>query len=294
MNTHAAHRRTRLRAAVAALGATLALALTACQSGGEDTDTSGRAAAEAPAEESAGQRDGGDAAGRTEDAEDTEDAEGNDRGEAVDRPVGAGQDDAAREAVGGGQGARPGQAGGTGDPEANGDGGAGTGIGTGEDTGHHAPDESAGEDGDDKPEAEIATCTDATTELAVVPVERPVNHLLLTATNTSAETCFIWYSPYLKFEDAQAPVQRLEASVPQAVVALDPGQTAYAAIITSDGAGEAEGGYVAHSLGVQLAGPEEEGVGGMEDVALPGGEVYIDSSAQVTYWHTSVDGALFW
>ncbi|WP_052847338.1 DUF4232 domain-containing protein [Streptomyces avicenniae] len=246
MNTHAPHRRTRLRAAVAVLGATLALTLTACQ----EDELSGAAPSESPTVESPQEEDGG------------------------------GDADTA------------GDAGGTGDTGDTGqDGGTGQGDDAEEDTGVD-PGQGTLEGGAGESEEDTVPCTDTTTELVATPVERPINHMLLTVTNTGSETCFAWYSPFLRFDGAQAPVARIESSAPQSVVGLAPGETAYAAIITSDASGEAQGGYTATGLDVQFAGADGDGVGAPVAVELPGGEVYIDSAAQVTYWQTTLDQAL--
>ncbi|RMI36812.1 DUF4232 domain-containing protein [Streptomyces triticirhizae] len=157
----------------------------------------------------------------------------------------------------------------------------------------------AGEDGSagegesgEEPVEDIEPCTDATTEVTVTSVERPLNHLLLTATNTGDATCFAYSAPFLRFGEAQAPVPPYEDSAPQSVVALDPGDVAYAAISTSSAAGEAGEGWTVDSLGVRFAGAEGEGVGGMVDVPLPDGELYVDNTALVTYWNTALDEVL--
>ncbi|KAB8163719.1 DUF4232 domain-containing protein [Streptomyces sp. 3MP-14] len=171
--------------------------------------------------------------------------------------------------------------------------------GSAEGSSDETAEEPAGEDGSAgaegsgaEPVEDIEPCTDATTEVTVTPVERPINHLLLTATNTGDATCFAYGAPYLRFGEAQAPVARYEDSAPQSVVALDPGEVAYAGIMTSSAAGEAGEGWTVDNLGVQFAGAEDEGVGGMVDVPLPEGEWYVDNAALVTYWNTSLDAVL--
>ncbi|RKN45022.1 DUF4232 domain-containing protein [Streptomyces hoynatensis] len=245
MTANALRRRTRLLAAVAALGATFAL--TACQDEEAGASASPSSGAHSPAEQ-----DGGDAAGGTEGAGDSEQA-----GDAQE--AGEGEE-------------------GTQEDGQSGSGAPGDGTSAG----------GAGESAED-----AAPCTDANTELTVTAVERPINHLLLTVTNTGSGTCYAWYAPFLRFGDAQASVPRIEESAPQAVVALAPGESAYAGIATSSATGEEEG-YTATSLGVQFAGADGHGAGDMTEVALPGGEVYVDAAAQVTYWQTSLDEALTW
>ncbi|MFR9724456.1 DUF4232 domain-containing protein [Streptomyces sp. MS19] len=235
MTTSAPRRRTRLRAVAAALGATLALTLTACQDD-EETGGIGGTAPQSPS---------------------------------VQMPADPESDD-----------------------EATADGAEGDGAE--ENPGARTPGDGTLEGGAGESAEDTVPCTDANTQLTVTPVERPINHVLLTATNTGTETCFAWYAPYLRFDDAQAPTPRIEDSTPQAVVGLAPGESAYAAILTSDPTGEAPDTRIATSLGVQFSGPDDQGTGDLTEVALPDGEQYMDSSAQVTYWQSSPDLALIW
>ncbi|MFE7317457.1 DUF4232 domain-containing protein [Streptomyces sp. NPDC057555] len=141
--------------------------------------------------------------------------------------------------------------------------------------------------------AKPVTCTAATTKVTVAKVNRPINHLLLTATNTGTKPCYAYNAPYLRFDDAQAATSVLRDSVPQAVVTLEPGQSAYAAIGTSSP--EGAHGYQAHELGVLFANRAMDGsVGGFARPKLPAGGVYVDSSAFVTYWQSNPADALEW
>ncbi|WP_274914942.1 DUF4232 domain-containing protein [Streptomyces sp. WZ-12] len=137
------------------------------------------------------------------------------------------------------------------------------------------------------------TCTAATTKVTVQKVNRPLNHLLLTATNTGNKPCYAYGAPVLRFDDAQAATFVLQDSVPQAVVTLEPGQSAYAAIGTESP--EGTHGYQAHELGVLFSNRAMDGsVGGWARPKLPKGGVYVDSSAFVTYWQTDPADALVW
>ncbi|MGW3563500.1 DUF4232 domain-containing protein, partial [Streptomyces sp. NPDC000941] len=92
----------------------------------------------------------------------------------------------------------------------------------------------------------------------------------------------------LKFgEDAQAATPVYEDSKPQAVVTLAPGETAYAGIRTSSADGSGQNGYKVTSLEVYLEGSDDS-----KSVELPGGSVYIDDTAQVTYWQSDLSNAL--
>ncbi|MEU6681157.1 DUF4232 domain-containing protein [Streptomyces sp. NPDC046925] len=137
------------------------------------------------------------------------------------------------------------------------------------------------------------TCSAATTKVTVKEVSRPVNHLLLKAKNTGTKTCYAYSAPFLRFDEAQAPTPWLHDSTPQAVVTLEPGQSAYAGIATSSPEGSE--GYRAHSLDVLFSNRAASGgVGGPAAAKLPSGGVYVDSSAFVTYWQTSASDALQW
>lgn len=137
------------------------------------------------------------------------------------------------------------------------------------------------------------TCTAATTKVTVQEVDRPINHLLLTAKNTGTKTCYAYGAPYLRFDEGQAATPWLDASRPQAVVTLKPGQSAYAAIGTSSPEGSE--GSQAHKLDVLFSNRAMNGsVGDPAAATLPAGGVYVDSSAFVTYWQTSASDALTW
>lgn len=137
------------------------------------------------------------------------------------------------------------------------------------------------------------TCTAATTKVTVQQVDRPLNHLLLKAENTGTKTCYAYGAPYLRFDEGQAATPWVEASKPQAVVTLKPGQTAYAAIGTSSPDGSE--GSQAQKLDVLFANRAMNGGAGDPTAAkLPAGGVYVDNSAYVTYWQTSASDALVW
>ncbi|MFJ6571658.1 DUF4232 domain-containing protein [Streptomyces sp. NPDC091292] len=141
--------------------------------------------------------------------------------------------------------------------------------------------------------AKPVTCTSATMRVTVTKVSRPINHLLLTATNTGTAPCYAYGAPYLRFDQAQAAVQFIEDSKPQAVVTLDPGQSAYAGIIISSP--EGVHGYTAKKLGVLFSNRAMNGsVGSPANLTLPNGGVYVDSSNQVTYWQSDLSAALEW
>ncbi|MCF3123662.1 DUF4232 domain-containing protein [Streptomyces arenae] len=139
------------------------------------------------------------------------------------------------------------------------------------------------------------TCTAANTKVKVTKVASPVNHLLLTATNTGTAPCFAYNAPALRFDDAQAAASVNHDSVPQAVVTLEPGQSAYAGITTSAADGSGAHGYTAHRLGVYFSHRAMDGSMGPEaPVRLPAAGVYVDSTVTTTYWQSTRDAALMW
>ncbi|MET9829243.1 DUF4232 domain-containing protein [Streptomyces sp. NPDC006385] len=143
-----------------------------------------------------------------------------------------------------------------------------------------------------KKAASVVDCTAANTELTVQQVSRPINHLLLTATNTGTKLCNLYAAPYLGAgEGAQAAVPWLESSRPQAVVTLAPGESGYAGIMTSSPEGYE--GYTAKTLGVSFSNRNLDGsIGKSVTLKLPNGGVYFDSSNHVTYWQSDVYDAL--
>lgn len=141
----------------------------------------------------------------------------------------------------------------------------------------------------------ITACATADTKLTVKDVRRPINHLLLKATNTGDKTCNVYYAPYLRMgADAQAPTFWLEDSKPQAVVTLAPGESAYAGIRTSSPEGEPGG--IVKKMGVLFSGKAVDGgsVGKEKTLKLPNGGVFVDTSAFVTYWQYDAADALAW
>lgn len=139
----------------------------------------------------------------------------------------------------------------------------------------------------------IVTCTAANTELTVTEVSRPINHLLLKATNTGAKPCYAYSAPYLRAgADAQAPLPWAEETSPQAVLMLKPGQSAYAGVLTYSPDGE--GGGDEKTLGVILTDKKGHATGKEKTLKLPNGGTFFNSAATVTYWQGNAADALSW
>lgn len=144
-----------------------------------------------------------------------------------------------------------------------------------------------------KEASSVVTCTTVNTKLTVTEVSRPINHLLLKATNTGTKPCYAYSAPYLRAgADAQAPLPWAEETTPQAVVVLKPGQSAYAGITTSSPDGE--GGGTAKTLGVFLADKKGNALDDEKTLKLPNGGVFFNSAATVTYWQDNAADALVW
>ncbi|MFJ8754836.1 DUF4232 domain-containing protein [Streptomyces sp. NPDC102441] len=135
------------------------------------------------------------------------------------------------------------------------------------------------------------TCTDTNTKLTMTSVQRPVNHMLLTVTNTGSTDCDAYYYPFLKFSDAQSVPPVIEESQPQAVVTLSPGQSAYAGVLTSSADGSGSNGRTAEDLEVAFQNTDRGQAGNMVSVPLAK-DVYVDSKLAVTFWQTEMDDAL--
>ncbi|WP_244188972.1 DUF4232 domain-containing protein [Streptomyces yokosukanensis] len=139
----------------------------------------------------------------------------------------------------------------------------------------------------------VVTCTAANTKLTVTEVSRPINHLLLKATNTGSKPCNAYIAPYLRAgADAQAPLAWAEETTPQAVVTLEHGQSAYAGITTSTPDGE--GGAKEKTLGVIFTDRKGNATDKETTLKLPQDGVFFNSTAIVTYWQDNAKDALSW
>ncbi|MGW2826761.1 DUF4232 domain-containing protein [Streptomyces sp. NPDC001443] len=139
------------------------------------------------------------------------------------------------------------------------------------------------------------TCEGSNTKTVAAPLSRPVNHMLLTVTNTGGKSCYLYGYPAVRFGEAQAVPPVIEDSQPQAVVTLGPGETGYASVSLSAGDGSGSNGYTAKSLTVYFHGPSgNESVGAGAHPPLPAKGVYVDGSLKVTYWQQSMDDAVTW
>ncbi|MFJ1811690.1 MULTISPECIES: DUF4232 domain-containing protein [unclassified Streptomyces] len=138
-------------------------------------------------------------------------------------------------------------------------------------------------------------CNGSNTKVTAQPVTRPLNHMLLTVTNTGSRTCDLTYYPVLRFDEMQWVPQGAKETQPQAVTTLAPGESGYAGVLLSAADGSGDGGLTARKLTVAFQGytPNSDG-GASATPPLPAKGVYYDSSLAVTYWQRDMDDALSW
>ncbi|GGQ23458.1 DUF4232 domain-containing protein [Streptomyces mutabilis] len=129
-------------------------------------------------------------------------------------------------------------------------------------------------------------CSASDVKITAKKVSRPLNHLLLTATNTGSKTCMLPPYPAARFGGAQSVPPVAEATKPQSLTGVEPGRSGYAGVLLSSGDGSGGNGYETNTLTI----PFEDG--SIATVALPSGGVYVDTALTVTYWQTSTDNAL--
>ncbi|MFI6704223.1 DUF4232 domain-containing protein [Streptomyces sp. NPDC050509] len=157
------------------------------------------------------------------------------------------------------------------------------------------PDENAPAAKEAASSKKTVTCEGSQTKTVAAPLTRPVNHMLLTVTNTGSATCYLYGYPAVRFGEAQSVPPVIEDSQPQAVVTLEPGQSGYASVNLSAADGSAGHGRTEKSLAVYFQGRSgSESVGKGATPALPAEGMYIDDSLKVTYWQQSMDSAINW
>ncbi|MET7323643.1 DUF4232 domain-containing protein [Streptomyces sp. NPDC005549] len=161
------------------------------------------------------------------------------------------------------------------------DSGSGSGSGSGSDAATGTDD---GSDGSDS--GVPGECSASDVRITAANAPRPINHLLLTATNTGSKTCALPQYPAARFGEAQSVPPVAESSKPQSLTTLAPGESGYAGVRLSSGDGSGENGYETNTLTI----PFEDG--SIATVKLPSGGVYVDTALTVTYWQTDASNAL--
>ncbi|MGI5196332.1 DUF4232 domain-containing protein [Streptomyces sp. CA-288835] len=133
-------------------------------------------------------------------------------------------------------------------------------------------------------------CSVESTRTTATEVSRPLNHLLLTVTNTGAGNCDLVGYPAVRFDEAQSVPPAIEDSKPQAVVTLAPGESGYASVLLSSADGSGSGGSTVKSLAVYF----DLEASAAAQPSLPAKGVHIDDSLRVSYWQSTMADALTW
>ncbi|MGW4545461.1 DUF4232 domain-containing protein [Streptomyces violaceorubidus] len=156
------------------------------------------------------------------------------------------------------------------------------------DSGSHTAGTDKGSDkGSDSSDSDLpGKCSASDVRITAANAPRPINHLLLTATNTGSKTCALPEYPAARFGEAQSVPPVAESSKPQSLTTLAPGESGYAGVRLSSGDGSGENGYETTTLTI----PFEDG--SVATVKLPAGGVYVDTALTVTYWQTDASNAL--
>lgn len=152
------------------------------------------------------------------------------------------------------------------------------------------PDASAGRTSKGTGTRSTVLCNGTNTTVTAQVLKRPLNHMLLTVKNTGGKICSLPYYPVLRFDEMQWVPQADEATQPQAVVSLAPGESGYAMALLSAADGSGTGGQTAHKLTLAFQGYTPNSSGGPSATpALPAKGVYYDSALKVTYWEQDLD-----
>ncbi|MET9387217.1 DUF4232 domain-containing protein [Streptomyces sp. NPDC002928] len=150
-----------------------------------------------------------------------------------------------------------------------------------------------GSTSDSSSDASRVLCNGSNTKVTAQPVSRPLNHMLITVKNTGSKTCDLTYFPVLRFDEMQWVPQGAEATQPQAVVTLAPGESGYAGVLLAAADGSGDGGTTGHKLTIAFQGTTPNSSGGASATPpLPAKGVYYDSSLTVTYWQQNMDDAI--
>jgi hypothetical protein len=152
--------------------------------------------------------------------------------------------------------------------------------------GGSASGQSAGGSAGKQDGGKLAKCSSSTVRFTASKVNRPLNHLLLTATNHGSKPCLLPPYPMARFGDAQSVPPVIKASQPQSTVVLAPGASGYAAVALSSADGSGGNGHTVKTLSIPF---DDDTMG---TATLPSGGVFVDDSLKVTYWQSEMSNAL--
>lgn len=131
--------------------------------------------------------------------------------------------------------------------------------------------------------AKAAPCLDSSLSLSVEHIEERTHELIMVR-NKGDKACTVLNAPMISFDDLDNTAAVMANTRPRAVVTLDSGATAYAALVLDpEGTAETEGKAV-KTFHVGLEGPQ----GGTLSGTLPGAPVKVYES-EVTAWQQSMN-----
>ncbi|MFF3910800.1 DUF4232 domain-containing protein [Streptomyces sp. NPDC001848] len=130
-------------------------------------------------------------------------------------------------------------------------------------------------------------CSGRHMRTAVTRVSEPVNHLLLTVTNTGAVNCSLNGYPMARFGESGLLAPPAGGPKPRGHwITLSPGKSAYAGVLLSAANGTGGHGHTVTSLTITLP------TGPAARPSLPSKGVYVDDTLRVTCWLPSPKAAL--
>ena len=138
-------------------------------------------------------------------------------------------------------------------------------------------------------------CSTDMLHFSIDPVREPINHVLISATNTSQIPCHLNKYPLLRtFQASTSTIGVAPMDKPAAAILLAPGAVAYSGVMTNaaDGSGTNRKTIPALFLQLQPGDAAAGGTGRPVSVAMPPSAQYIDSSAYVSYWESDTQTAL--
>ncbi|MEZ0110891.1 hypothetical protein ABH920_004906 [Catenulispora sp. EB89] len=139
-------------------------------------------------------------------------------------------------------------------------------------------------------------CSTDMLHFSIDPVREPINHVLISATNTAQVPCHLNKYPLLStFQADKSTIGVAQMDKPAAAILLAPGAIAYAGVMTNAADGSGTNRKTIPALFLQLQ-PGDAGAGGTGrpvSVAMPPSAQYIDSSAYVSYWESDMQSALY-
>ncbi|UNS97789.1 DUF4232 domain-containing protein [Streptomyces tubbatahanensis] len=135
-----------------------------------------------------------------------------------------------------------------------------------------------------------SACDVGSVQVRLQPTGGSAPVILLKATNKGDDRCDLYGYPFVGYPGAQAPI-KAGGGQPQAVVSLEPGTSAYAALSLEEGDGANT--HREKELTVELANRDQNGTGSTATVNAPeGAGLALSDNSTVSYWNTTPELAL--